>query len=358
MKRNKVIFWIVVASIVVVIGAVLTYRFVFSSEQSEGFLTSTMTVQRGDITNTISATGFLSARASVDLITNKSGAVKEILVKEGESVKEGQILVRLEDDEERLSLLRAENNLQKALLELESARVSRSSSSDIQNKERNVAELQLEVELRKKELNDTVLTAPFPGIVSKIYVEEGELALGANVSASEPILRLVDTSQLFADVNVDEVDIAGIKLEQRGIITVDAYPDEVFRGKVVSIAPEATAKSGLVLIEVTIELTEADSRLKPGFTASADIIIGEAHNVLLLPVEEVADMHGQYFVRVLQDGEPSHQGVQVGISDGTYVEITGGLQEGDVIVASGLQSLIEMRRAQQSGEGARPPAGG
>jgi len=358
--RKKLIFWIVIAGVIVVIGMIFTYKFIFPNEEPIDFQTSTIAVERGDITNIISATGFLSAQASVDLISNKSGAVKEILVAEGKFVKKGEVLVRLEDDEERLSLLRAENVLQEALLELELARVSQSSSSDIKRKERTVAEQKLELELKKKELEDTVLKAPFSGIVSKIYVEEGELALGANVSASEPILRLVDISRLFTDVNVDEVDIAKVRVEQKARVTVDAYPNEIFLGKISSIAPEATTISGLVVIEVTIELEEALAKLKPGFTASADIVAAEAQDVIIVPIEEVTERDGQYFVMVLQGEKSSHRMVQVGISDDTFIEITKGLQEGEVIIASGMQSLIEMRRAQQAGESSRSfgPGGG
>jgi len=215
--------------------------------------------------------------------------------------------------------------------------------------------------LGKKELEDTELRAPFSGIVSKVYVEEGELAMGANVSTSEVILRLIDTNRLFAEVNIDEVDIAQVRSGQTVNITVDAYPNEIFPGKVVSISPEATTISGLVVIEVKIELEGANPKLKPGFTASADIVVEEAKNVILLPVEEVIERTGKYFVTVFENGKPTPRVVEVGISDGTYLEITTGLQDGELIIASGLQALIEMRRAQQSGresESSRPRPGG
>jgi len=357
MRRKNIILWVIVAGIVAVVGISFAYGFIFPAKEMGDTQVSTMTVQRGDITTTVSATGFLSAQASLDLITHKSGTVKEILVEEGQFVKKGAVLVRLEDDEERLAVLRAENTLQKSLLELESARVSQSSPSDIQNKERNVAELHLELELKKEELENTVLTAPFSGIISKVYVEEGELALGANISASEPILRLVDTSQLFAEVNVDEVDIAQVASGQQVEVTVDAYPNEIFPGKVVSIAAEATITSGLVLIEVKVELDEANPKLKPGFTTSADIIVAQAKDVIVLPVEEVKQRGERYFVMVVQDGKPTPRQVEVGVSDGSLVEIRSGLQQEEVIPSAGLQGLIEMRQQQQVGGKEQQPGG-
>ncbi|MEA1965583.1 MAG: efflux RND transporter periplasmic adaptor subunit [Candidatus Aerophobetes bacterium] len=357
MRRKKIFLWILTACVVVGVVGAFTYRFVVSGEKSEDSRLSTITVQRGDITRTVSATGFLSARASVDLKASKSGTIEELLVEEGDTVKGGQVLARFEDEEEKVSLVRAENALKDAQLELESARVSRASTSEIQRREREVKEKKLEVALAEKELKDTVLTAPFSGIVSKVYVEEGELAAGESLSSSREILRLVDTSSLFVEVNVDEVDIAQVREGQRVKVSVDAYPDEIFRGKVVSICPETTTISGLVVVEVKVKLQEANPKLKSGFTASADIVVAEAKDVIILPVEEVKEKGGRHLVTVLQDGKPAPREVKAGISDGAYVEIKSGLQEGELVLSTGLQGLIEMRKREGEEERRSPGRG-
>ncbi|RLE14762.1 hypothetical protein DRJ04_01755 [Candidatus Aerophobetes bacterium] len=359
MKGKKIVILVMIVGIIVVIGAAFTYKFFLSStDKSSDLSIRTISVRREDITKLVSATGFILAQADLDIEVKKSGAIiKELLVEEGEFVKEGQVLVKLEDDEERLSVLQAENALKDALLELESARVSHASPKDIERKEREVAEKRLSLELAKRKLEDMVIKAPFSGIVSKVYVEKGEIVAGVGASSSNKILRLIDTSRLFAEVKVDEVDIAKVKLGQRANVKVDAYPDEIFTGKVVSIAREATTSEGLVVVKVKIELDEADSRLKPGFTASADIIVEEAKNVIILPVEEVREREGRYFVTVLRNGKPVPREVEVGISDGTHIEIKRGLKEGDVVVATGLTSLIEMRREQRETEGVQPRQG-
>lgn len=354
-KRRKIA---VGAIVIIVAGAVLAWRYMPSNEEPVNAHQSTMVAQRGDISNIISASGSLSAQASAQLKASRSDTIVEITVEEGDYVEEGRVLVRFEDDQERLSLLRAENALKEAESELESARASQASSSEIQKKERIVEERVLELELKEKELAETTLIAPFSGIVSKIYLEKGELILGKTVSASEPILKLLDTSRLLTEVNVDEVDISQLKVSQEARITVDAYSDEIFPGEVVSIAPEATITSGLVTIKVRIELTKANPKLKPGFTTSTDIVVDEAKNVIILPVEEVQERGRGHVVMVLEEGEPSPRPVQVGVSDGIYVEITSGLEEGEVIVVSGLQSLIEMRKGQASGEEKEHTGGG
>ena len=337
------VLWLVVVAVVAT-GGIAGYRFFLEADNQEHVELPTITVGRGDIINVVSATGYLSAEASIDLKGNKSGTVKEILVAEGEAVKKGQILVRLEDDEENMMLLEAKNSLEDSILELESARVGRSPASEINRLERQLTLKQLQVQLQQTDLDNTVVSAPFAGTISEIYVEEGELAAGDTVNASEPILRLVDLSSLYAEVNVDEVDIARVRTGQSVNVAVDAYPSTIFTGKVTTIAPEATNNSGIVIVGVTVLLDSADPRLKPGFTTSVDIIIEQARGVLILPTEEVLYRGGRYSVMLLQNDEPTPTEVEVGISDGTNIEIREGLREGDVIASVGLDALIAARK--------------
>ncbi len=350
---KKWILWTIIGVIVASGGMGLTTRFFFFQKEEPRSQGSLVTVQRGDIIRIVSTTGFLSCQASGEVKFSKHGRIKEIVGQEGDYVKEGQILAKLEDEKERLSLLQAENALKEAEWELESARLS-SPKSVVEKKERQLRERKLELELKRKDLEDTLLKAPFSGMVSKIHVEKGEIVSGEAVSASKAILRLIDTSRLFAEVAVDEVDIAQLRLGQRAQVTIDAYPDEIFAGKVVYIAPETTTSQGLVVVEVKIELEKVDSRLKPGFTASADIIVGEAKNVLFLPVEAVNETERGDFVMVSKDHSPTRRKVTLGISDGTNVEIKRGLEEGETVLSSGLEKLIEQRRIQRETEQRRP----
>ncbi len=349
---KKWILWIIVG-VIIALGVGLGSRFLFSKKEEPQQQGSLVTVQRGNITRIVSATGFLSCQASGEVKFSKHGRIKEIVGQEGDYVKEGQILAKLEDEKERLSLLQAENALKEAESELESARLS-SPKNVVEKKERQLRERELELKLKRKDLEDTVLKAPFSGMVSKIHVERGEIVSGEAVSASKAILRLIDTGRLFAEVAVDEVDIAQLRVEQKAQVTIDAYPDEIFLGKVVYIAPETTTSQGLVVVEVKIELEKADPRLKPGFTASADIIVGEAKNVLFLPVEAVSETERGNFVMVSKEGAPNRRKVTLGILDDTNVEVKRGLEEGEMVFSSGLKKLIESRRMQREAEQRRP----
>jgi len=348
MKRR--ILYIGAAAGIAAAAGIIAWSLWFTAGDSPEVALRTLTVERGDITRVVSATGHLSARADVELRGGKSGTIEEILVKEGDHVREGQVLARFEDDQEELNFLQAEHALEEAEVALESARVSRASRQEIRTKERELAECRLQLALRKDALNDTVVTAPFAGIVSKVYVEEYELVLGETLSTSEPIARLVDTNRLFLDVNVDEVDIAEVASGQTARITFDAYPDEIFAGRVTNVSPEATESSGLVVVEVTIELNDADPRLKPGFTGNADIVVAHAENVITVPVEEVVERGPVSLVMVLQDGESVQREVETGIFNESRIQITRGLKEGDELVLSGLAGLVARRNQAQATE--------
>jgi len=332
--------------VLVLAGAALIKILPSSKQEKPNSEGSIVTVKRGNITKIVSATGYLSSLKDENLRFNRSGRIKQIMVQEGDYVKEGKILAKLEDDQEKLSLFQAENALKTAESELKKAKIS-SSKNVIEERARQVKEKKLELQLKKRDLEDTILKAPFSGVVSRIYVK---VVSGQNISASKDILRLIDMDKLFADVFVDETDISQVKIGQRAKITLDAYPDETFLGKVVYIAPGTTTSSGLVVIEVKIELEKANPKLKPGFTASADIIVGEAKNVLILPVEAVNERGGKKFAVVLKKGKPSLRHITVGVSDGTNVEIKSGLKEGELVLSSGLQKIIEMRRKQKQAE--------
>lgn len=355
---KKWILWIIIGAIVTSGGIGLSSRFFFSQKEEPRQQGSLVAVQRGNIIRIVSATGFLSSLASEEVKFSKPGRIKEIVVQEGDYVREGQTLAKLEDEKERLSLLQAENALKEAELELELARLS-SPKNVVEKKERQLRERELELQLERKNLGDTLLKASFSGLVSKIYVEKGEIVSGEAVSASKAILRLIDTGRLFAVVAVDEVDIAQVRLGQKAQVMIDAYPEEIFAGKIVYIAPETTTSQGLVGVGVKIELEKADPQLKPGFTASGDIIVEEARNVLFLPVEAVSETERGNFVMVSEGGSSIRRKVTLGVSDGTNVEIKRGLEEGEIVFSSGLQRLIEQRRIQretgQSETGQRRP---
>jgi multidrug efflux pump subunit AcrA (membrane-fusion protein) len=158
MRRR--ILYIGAAAGAIAAAGIVSWEVWFTNGQSGGDVPlRTQIVERGDITRVVSATGYLSARADVEVRGGKSGTIEEILVKEGYLVREGQVLARFEDDQEELNLLEAAHALEEAEVALESARVSRASPQQIRAQERQLAECRLQLALRQDALDDTVVTA-------------------------------------------------------------------------------------------------------------------------------------------------------------------------------------------------------
>ena len=181
----------------------------------------------------------------------------------------------------------------------------------------------------QKQLDEATLTAPFGGVVASVDVDEGD-----TISATTTIVHLVDLDTLELIVEVDEIDMPGVKLGQRAIITVDAVVGVELEGEVTFIPPEAKEKTGLVLYDVEISFdVPQDLGLRGGMSATADIVIDERSEVLLVPNQAITlDNQGNPVVMVMVNELTQERKVVIGISNGSHTEILGGLNEGDVVV--------------------------
>jgi len=152
--------------------------------------------------------------------------------------------------------------------------------------------------------------------------------------ATKTIVELIDPSSMELKAEVDEIDIPGVRLWQRAIISVDALPDLQLEGRVTSIYPLPFEESGLILYKVKIGFDVPEySGLKAGMSATADIIISKRSNVLLVPSRAIGqDSSGNPMVKVMVDEQIAERLVVIGISDDYQTEIIDGLNEGEVVV--------------------------
>lgn len=189
------------------------------------------------------------------------------------------------------------------------------------------------LELAQKQLDEAIITAPFDGIIAKVYVEEGDI-VSPPTMAPKTIAYLVDLTSMELEIEVDEIDIATVQPGQRAVIEVDALPDLKLEGKVSSISLVPKEASGVVVYDVKIELgIAAEAGLRVGMSATADIIIAERSDVLLVPDRAVTqDSQGNPVVEVMVNGQAEEREVVIGISDGFQTEIVVGLEEGEKVV--------------------------
>jgi HlyD family secretion protein len=187
---------------------------------------------------------------------------------------------------------------------------------------------QLAVQTAQKNLDAAQLTAPFTGTVTEVSG-----MLGDQVSPGNSAFRVDDLSHLLVDVQVSEVDINNVTVGQPATVTFDAVLGGEYHGKVVDVARVGTTEQSVVNFNVTVELTDPDTKVKPGMTASVTIAVQSLENVLLVPNRAVHLVNGQRIVYVLSNGQLSEVPVTLGASDDTKsVVVSGALSVGDALV--------------------------
>lgn len=183
----------------------------------------------------------------------------------------------------------------------------------------------------KVQLSYATIIAPIPGIVGSVSTQEGEtVAAGLNAPT---FVTIIDLNRLQVDAYVDEVDIGKIKVGQRAVFTVDAFPDRDFEGEVVAIYPKAVIQENVVNYDVVIEITTPYvGLLRPEMTASVTIFLEARTNVLAIPVRAVKREQGRSLVWVLRDGRAEPREVTAGWRDGQWIEVMAGVEEEESVL--------------------------
>lgn len=211
----------------------------------------------------------------------------------------------------------------------------------------------------KIQLGYATVVAPRDGVVTKKYVEEGSIVTAGRSSlsgtgAGVALVDIADVSRMFALVNVDETDIAQIEVGQEVDMTVEAYPDELFTGKVTKIAPQSIVDQNVTTIPVTVEVELPDARLKPGMNVTCDFITGRRENALMVPNEAVNEGDNGSTVTVMEGDKQVERKVEVGLIGKDSTEILKGLRKGQKIVTA----VIEPTGANAQQAGPRMGPGG
>lgn len=253
----------------------------------------------------------------------------------------------------RAAVRQAEAALQVALAAMTQDQIKQ---GDIIQARAQVKRSQAALKNATTQMNYTTVTAPRAGIVTKKYVEEGSIITAGRSSFSGTgsgvaLIDIADVTRMFALVSVDETDIGQLEVGQEVDITVEAYPDELFTGKVTKIAPQSVTDQNVTTIPVTVEVDMPDQRLKPGMNVTCDFITGRKDDVLMVPNEAVKEADNGSTVTVLDKEKKQHtRTVETGLVGSEYTEIKSGLKEGDVVVTA----IIERTNPSQSSGGMRP----
>jgi macrolide-specific efflux system membrane fusion protein len=309
MKKRTL--WVAAGAVIVVgVGLALGLTLGRSGGESQtpSAAQSTYEVRRGNILQTLVVYGEVVPKQEYTF-SFSGDRIDSILVSVGERVSKGQTLVQLDSTQQQLSLLQAERSLAEA----------RAGGVPADIKER---ELYYQIALAN--YNDATLAAPFAGVVSEINQ--------ANASSGSWSLGLLDTSELYIEATVDQLDAPDVAVGQSATAQVEPLPDKSYRVQVVEVGGMAKSQGNNTVVVVTARLPEADPDILVGYTAEMEITTSSATDVLIVPVTALTQTPRGWIVMEIADGETSPQVVTIGARSDTYVEIQSGLEEGDIIL--------------------------
>ena len=401
MTKKRIIIFGSVLAVVVIIIIVLS----MNGNDVAAIPVQTAYVERDNIIETVSATGIIQPETQVKISADVAAKITRIEVEEGNWVEKGQLLVQLDREKFLAAVERAEaslrasqananlvkENMLKAekdflrIKELYDKKLESQASMDqtyaafqvekarYQAALEEVDQTQASLKQSKDDLSKTTIYAPMAGTISELNKEVGEIALGSQFQ-EDVILVVSNLSGMEALVDVDENDIVAVHLGDSATIEIDALPDEPFKGTVSEIASSAKISAAgsadqKTEFEVKVSINEPGTKLRPGMTASADIITKTRTNAVVVPIQCVAvrtpeqlsngsvdkdsedsavepeykpDKDGFIqVVFVVNQNEVKALQVETGIQSDTHIEILSGINEGDEVVTGNYRAISQ-----------------
>lgn len=287
---------------------------------------------RGNVYAVYSGTAPIEAFAQADVIAKVPGEVREILVEEGDDVESGQILARLDGDRLRLELNESRARLRKLERDFKRNKDLREkgliSEGDFETIQYELEALQASYNLASLELDYTQIRAPISGVVSERYIKRGN-----TIEIGAPIFRVTSFEPLVAYLFVPEREFRQIGPGQPVRIDIDALAGAEFYAEVSRVSPVVDPKTGT--FKITMEITDAERRIKPGMFARMTIVYDRHENALQVPRSAVIEETGVTSVFVVEDDVAVRKAVQTGFSNNGLIEISAGLVDGDRVITVG-----------------------
>jgi HlyD family secretion protein len=402
-RRTKVGLFIgLVLAVVVAISAL-------SAARRSGRATEVRieTVGKRDLVSVVTASGKIEAVTQVDISSDITGRIVKLTVREGDLVKKGQLLVQIDPSQYQSVVQRAEAFLQSSQASLQQVRANRDQAkrqldraleirranpnliaaetveqaqqaydvavANYNSTDSQVDQARAQLQEARDNLAKTRIYAPIDGRVTRLAVEEGEVAVPGTFSRETGLLmRVADLSGILAKVDVDETDVVRLSLGDSVAVSIDAFPDTTFVGRVTKIGNSAkvSASSGgggaqterAVDFEVEVELVNPPSDIRPDLSATARVVTDTRQQALSIPiialtVRQHEDMPNELKaadsatrqsreregVFVVRGGVAQFIPVKVGIAGEEHFEVLTGLSAGDSIVAGPYQSIRDMK---------------
>jgi RND family efflux transporter MFP subunit len=352
--------------------------------------------KRGDLVIKLKSPGEVFTEKKIVLKTEVSGTIKDLNVKEGKHVGEGELLLELDDQEYGLRLERAEalrlKYLSELLLEKEFAVPEKELDSptlakvkkyeeefaragslfgkglisreelerakkdyelvlietgkkkeEVQAAAKGLTQAEIDVKIAQMELDKTKIRAPFSGIITGIKVSPQE-----TLSTGRELFTLVDISQIKVQAKVLESEVGKMRVGREADLRFSAYPGKGFRGKVEAISPVINPEDKTCSVQILVENREEE--IKPGMHAEVEIAADVYKDRLLVPQEAVLVRGGRKLVFVVEEGLAKWRYIEVGLENEDYAEVLDGVKEGEMVITEGHFTLAHDAKVQAGKE--------
>ena len=393
--KKKLLIGLPIVAVLVIAGLTMATR----DSGVEGVAVEVEEVGRRQVVQTVTATGKVQPMIQVNISADVSAKITRLEVEEGQWIEQGTLLVELDRERYLAAVESAQANLGAAQANINLARENRIKAEKDYDRTKELFDRNLESQavldtvyaaaevekaryqstldqgeqakaaLRqaKDDLAKTTIYAPMAGTVSKLNKEVGEIALGSQFQ-EDVILEISNLEGMEALVDIDENDIVSVSIGDEAEIEVDALPDVVLKGRVTEIANSAKSSGAGTTdekteFEVKVAIIDPVPELRPGMTASAEIVTEVCDDCLSVPIQSVAvrtleqlgvtaeaeaeeeprfDPDSEGFVEVVwivAEGRAEARQVKTGIQSETYIEILDGIDDGEQVVTGNYRAI-------------------
>lgn len=353
MDKVKLKKWakIILVLVVVIIAIVAGYKY-YAQKQEEAKkpVVNTAQVQYMSMKSIVSATGTIKPVESVEVSSKITARVKQVLVKENDTVTQGQTVALLDGKDYETQKEQAEFTLKNAKIIYDRTNylynIGAKSKEDLDNAQYNYDIAQSKLEEAESNLSETVIVSPMDGVVIGEPVTDGTMAVQGN-SNPTVIMRIADLSRKQIFAKVDETDIGSVRVGQKATFTVDAYNGKTFTATVSKISQtdmdnswnisnssssSSSSSAAVIYYSVTLDVDDPEGLLMPSMTARVEIETANKDSALAVPLSALkTDKNGTYVIVIKDDGTTENRYVETGIYGDEFVEIINGLSENEKV---------------------------
>lgn len=384
MKKKHIA--IIICSIVILF---LVFKQVSNQKEKTIFLTDE--VKRGNIAQTVIATGTIRSNNRVEVGAQVSGRITKLNVVLGQEVKKGDLIATIDSMTQENDLEKAKSQLssyekqlesKKVNLEVKKSKYNRASNlykvksisqddyetakqeyadakSGVSELEELIKQAKIEVKIAETDLSYTVITSPIDGVVVSIPISEGQTV--NSMQSAPTIVQVADLKKMLIKPEISEGDITKLRKGQEVEFTILSLPEKVYRAKIDSIDPatttltddeyeESVSDTEAVYYYANVIVDNIDNNLRIGMTTTNTIKVAEAKDVIAIPTTALYKKGNKYYVKTLGEKEVvEEKEVKIGINDDINTEIKSGLKEGEKLI------LTEMKAGEGIVKSTRPP---